>query len=279
MFFTITTITMKIMERAHVIPLGFERSVAVKPIGILGGTRAHVITVGGEFAARYDLSDKQRYFERVVMSDLKECGLRVEVHHADLFDFRMAVGEISRVILKEKRRGSEVYVNISSHGRLISVASALAGWHHGARVYYVFPDRYARDEEEEMKFGRSVCKEPRIFEVPPVSTVKLSDEERLALSLIYTERGNRGYVLLDDIKEMFRKEFPEIYSERMERDRRREEQKLITKINRRVLDKLESRGYIERSKIGRKRILRLTELGEFIALLDGVLTVINGENG
>nr|WP_290597198.1 MULTISPECIES: hypothetical protein [unclassified Archaeoglobus] len=49
---------------------------------------------------------------------------------------------------------------------------------------------------------------------------------------------------------------------------RQQKQKLITKINRRVLEKLEAKGYIERDKVGRNTILRLTELGEFFALLE-----------
>ena len=92
--FTITSITMKTIEKVHVIPLGFERSVAVEPVSALGGVRAHIITVGGEFAEKYELSEKQRYFEKVVREDLENLGVEVEVHYADLFDFKMAVGEI-----------------------------------------------------------------------------------------------------------------------------------------------------------------------------------------
>ncbi|RLI75720.1 hypothetical protein DRP04_13240, partial [Archaeoglobales archaeon] len=164
---------MKTIEKVHIIPLGFERSVAVNPVRTLGGVRAHIVTIGGKFAEKYNskMVEKQRYFEKVVIDDLRKMDIDVKVHYADLFDFKMAIGVISRIILQEKSREKEgrkveIYVNISSHGRLVSVASALASWYHGVKAYYVFPDRYAKDENEEKEFGRSICgKHPRILEV------------------------------------------------------------------------------------------------------------------
>jgi len=264
---------MKAIKRTHVIPLGFERSVAVYPLRVLGGNRAHIITIGGEMASSYPLNEKQRYFEEAVKRDLEKMSVEVLVHYEDLFDFKKAVGIISRVILDEKKEGNEVYVNISSHGRLVSVASALAGWHHHAKVYYVFPERYARDESEERKFGRSVCgTDSPIFEVPPISTISLSEEETAVLKLLYEEKlSGKSRTPLERIKKELENKFPDIYpsSEFGEKyKRRREEQKQITKINRRVLNKLEERGYILRRKVGRKTFLEITELGEFINLLE-----------
>lgn len=266
---------MKTLEKVHVIPLGFERSVVVKPIRVLGCSRAHIITIGGEYAQKYELYEKQRYFEKTVRKDLEEMGIEVNVHYTDLFDFKMAVANLSRIIVEEKNRGSDVYVNISSHGRFLSVVSALVGWYHNARVYYVFPDRYAKDEEEEKLYGRSICENVRVFELPNVEFVKLSEEERFALSVVYSkiQKNGREFVWLKDIKDKFSEKFPHIYSfEKNEWKRKRErDQKLITKINRRVLDKLESKGYIKRDKIGRNTTLKLTESGEFLALLEANL--------
>ncbi|RLI86729.1 MAG: hypothetical protein DRO98_04975, partial [Archaeoglobales archaeon] len=49
---------------------------------------------------------------------------------------------------------------------------------------------------------------------------------------------------------------------------RREKQEIINKINRRALNKLESHGYIERIKIGRRTAIKITELGEFMSMLE-----------
>ncbi|HIH69530.1 DUF6293 family protein [Methermicoccus shengliensis] len=257
---------MKTIEKVHIIPLGFERSVAVKPIRVLGGVRAHVITIGGKFAEKYELHEKQRYFERAVVADLEKLGLEVKVHYADLFDFRMAVGAIAEVVVEEKSAGSEVYLNLSSHGRLVSVASALVGWYHGVRMFYVFAERYARDEEEERMYGRSVCEKPVIFEIPSLEFVKLSEEERYAISLIYSQREHgKDYMKLRDLSERLEIQFPHIYS--FSGEGRRKGQELLNKVNRRVVSRLEARGLIEKEKVGRNVILMLTKLGEFFALL------------
>lgn len=257
---------MRTIEKVHVIPLGFERSVAVEPVKVLGGVRAHIITIGGKFAEKYRLHKKQRYFERAVAADLEHLGLEVEVHYTDLFDFEMAIETISEVVVEEKSDGGEVYINLSSHGRFVSVASALVGWYHGVRTFYVFPERYAKDEKEERAYGRSVCGKPVIFEIPNLEFVKLSNEERYAISLIYSQKEcDREYLKLQDLAERLEVQFPHIYS--FSCDGRRKEQRLLNKINRRVVSKLEARGLIEKEKVGRNVILRLTELGKLFALL------------
>jgi hypothetical protein len=259
---------MKTIEKVHIIPLGFERSVAVKPLRVLGGNRAHIITIGGKYAARYDLWKEQRYFEEAVVRDLKEMDVEVKVHYADLFDFREAVRVIAGVVVSEKEQGKEVYLNLSSHGRLVSIASALVGWYHDVRMYYVLASRYARNEEEKELYGRSVCDKPLIFEVPQVEIVRLTEEERFTLSIIYGDKP----VELRRIVEEFCRRFPHIYQcEKDERGRwkRSSEQKVKTKLNRRVLLKLESKGFIERDKVGRNVYLRITDRGEIFALLGG----------
>ena len=79
---------------------------------------------------------------------------------------------------------------------------------------------------------------------------------------------------LKEIAEKFCDEFPHIYQ--CERDRsgnltRKDKQELLTKLNRRVISKLESKGYVEREKVGRNTILRLTQHGELFAPLEGNL--------
>ncbi len=55
---------------------------------------------------------------------------------------------------------------------------------------------------------------------------------------------------------------------------RKSEQEVKTKLNRRVLSKLESKGFIERERIGRNTFLRVTDQGEIFALLE----LANGKN-
>lgn len=260
------------LEKVHVIPLGFERSVAVKPVRVLGGTKVHIIVIGGKYAEKYELSEEQRYFIEAVVNDLEKMSVEVDIHYADLFDFKQAIKAIAEIVVEEKKSGKEVYLNLSSHGRLVSIASALVGWYHGIRMYYVLANRYAKNEEERKLYGRSVCDKPVIIEVPQVELVRPSEEDRFTILLIHSKKKDgKEYVKLGDIAEKFCDEFPHIYS--CEGDEkgaitRRGLQKLLTKLNRRVMDKLESKGYIKREKIGKNVFLKLTEAGEFLAILE-----------
>ncbi|WP_048094846.1 HFX_2341 family transcriptional regulator domain-containing protein [Geoglobus ahangari] len=261
---------MRTIEVVHIIPLGFERSVVTEPIKVLGGVRAHVITIGKEHAEKYDLYEIQSFFEAAVTHDLKKMGLEVVISYADLFDFREALREISKAVRKEKERGSKVYINLSSHGRLVSIASALVGWYHGVRMYYVMADRYAENEEEIKKYGRSVCQKARVLEVPRVEMVRLSEEERFAISQLYL--SERKYMKLEELAKEFCKRFPQDYRCEYKKEEvmtRESRQRVLTKLHRRVVSKLASRGLITHEKIGRNVILRLTEDGETLALLDG----------
>ncbi|KUK07745.1 MAG: hypothetical protein XD48_0080 [Archaeoglobus fulgidus] len=258
---------MKTIERTHIIPLGFERDVAVKPIRELGGSRAILITIGGEVEEKYELSEEQRHFEKVVEEDLEKLGLEVKIEHADLFDFNEAVRAIASAVVREKEEGREVYINLSSHGRLISIISALVGWYHDVAMYYVLADRYARDEEEFKQRGRSVCEKPVILRVPQVDVVRLSEEERFALSEILS-----GTTKLDELVKKFCERFPLIYECKLDERGgwdRKNKQEVLTKLNRRVLLKLESKGFIRREKTGRNVFLNLTDRGEIFALLEG----------
>lgn len=264
---------MKTIERTHIIPLGFERDVAVKPVKVLGGTKAVVILIGGEFAEKYELSEKQRHFENIVCKDLEELGLKVDVKYADLFDFEKAVNSISAAVLKEKEEGREVYINLSSHGRLVSVISALVGWYHGVRMYYVLADRYAKDEREMREHGRSICERMRILEVPNMEVVRLNREEGAAVSFIFKKNSEGRSAKLEDLLDEFCETFPDVYS--CEKDlegkwKRVSKQENLTKLNRRVISKLESKGFIEKEKTGRNVFLRLTNKGKVFALLEYV---------
>ena len=75
----------------------------------------------------------------------------------------------------------------------------------------------------------------------------------------------KDYIKLQDLSKKLKERFPHIYS--FSEESRREQQELLNKINRRVISRLKSRGLIEKEKIGRNVILRLTELGEIFALL------------
>ncbi|AEA46872.1 HFX_2341 family transcriptional regulator domain-containing protein [Archaeoglobus veneficus] len=266
--FTITSITMKILRVVHIIPLGFERSIVTRAIRKIGGEKVHILSIGPENARLRDpdLYKKQQYFTYAVINDLRKMGYEVEFHDVDLFNFESALSKISELIVQEKTRGARVYINISAFGRLIAVVASLAGWYHDCTVYYVEPDRYYENEEEFFKYGRSVCIDPEIIELPKIEIAKLSEEERFTLSFLINKGGQAK---TDEILKALEKKFQEFKIECKDRSEyRREYQKVINKLNRRILDKLESKKYIERIKAGRYNRIDLTDEGKIIALLE-----------
>ncbi|WP_048096456.1 HFX_2341 family transcriptional regulator domain-containing protein [Archaeoglobus fulgidus] len=263
--FTITSITMKTLRVAHIVPLGFERSIVTKAIRKIGGGRVHILSIGPENARLRDpyLYKKQQYFTNAVINDLREMGYEVEFHDVDLFDFESVLSKISELIIQERKRGARVYINISAFGRLVAVAASLAGWYHDCIVYYVEPDRYYEGEKEFYEYGRSVCIDPEIMELPKIEIAKLSKEERFTLSFLL---DNGGRAKTDEILKALGDEFQEF---KIECRDRREKQIALNKLNRRILDKLESKKYVERIKVGRYNRINLTDEGKIIALLEG----------
>jgi hypothetical protein len=70
---------------------------------------------------------------------------------------------------------------------------------------------------------------------------------------------------LEKLVKRLEEQFPHIYF--LPGEGRRRDQALLNKINRMILSRLEARDLIEKEKSRRNVLLRLTELGEFFALL------------
>lgn len=255
---------MKTIRIVHVIPLGFERSIVTSPIRKLGGEKVHILSIGSKNANNRDpeLYRIQQYFTDAVMDDLTKMGLKVEFHDVDMFDFEAVLKKISEIVVKEKNSGSTVYINISAFGRLVSVAASLAGWYHDCVVYYVEPDRYYENEKEFYEYGRSVCLNPKKMELPKIDIAKLSDKERFTLSFL---QENNGRTRTNEILKALNEVFPEFD---FDLKNRREYQRAINKLNRLILDKLESKGYIRRIKEGRYNWIHLTKEGRIISVLE-----------
>ena len=262
--FTIISITMKTLKVVHIIPLGFERSIVTTAVRKIGGEKVHILSIGPKNASSRDLElyKKQQFFTNAVIHDLRKMGYEVQPHDVNLFDFEVVLGKISELADQEKRSGAKVYINISAFGRLVAVIASLVGWYHDCVVYYVEPDRYYENEKEFYEYGRSVCVDPDIIELPKIEIAKLSREERFTLSFLLKSGGNAR---TNEILEALGNEFHEFETEDKSR---MEYQRAINKMNRRILDKLESKKYIERIKEGRYNRIVLTEEGRIIALLE-----------
>ncbi len=273
-------------EIVHIIPLGFERDRVVKPLQEYPVSRVHILTVDSEKHG-HELFEKQKQFTEAVVQDLKNLGspgvdeggahkktIEVRVHDTDIFDILDVMEKMSSIIKEEKDEGSIMYVNISGAGRLTAVASTLTSMYHGLKTYYVKADRYlyghsseeiGRDKSSVQEHGLSIVEDN-------------VDEKLLRLENFRIERPNEEGIavlkLLDDKGALKTDEIITHLSDKFERYdfegryknlNRSKKQKLLMRLNRGVLDKLEGERYIKRKKLGRRNIIEINDQGKYIS--------------
>ena len=266
----------KVEEIVHIIPLGHEFDRVVKPFEKMKANRVYLMTILDLKNVSYiseEMSRRQRYFLDRVKKALEEKGIEVKVQHANIFDMLDVLGKVSRIIRKERERGNIVYVNMSGAGRLTSVAATLAAMAHRAKAYYVVAERYSKTKQEEDEHGLSICKEPKIRYLTNLP-IDMPNEIslRLLARLSKEERGMKTKDIVNFLKELGIEDFDEERLEpKVRKDRRRTEQTLLNRLNKKILDKLERKGYIKREKIGRCNIIRVTESGRYMAYLGGFI--------
>jgi len=267
----------EIEEIVHIVPLGHEFDRVVRPFDKLKANRVYLLTILKEVDIPYvteEMAKKQMYFVKLVKDVLEKRGIDVLLEHTNIFDMLDVLKKVSKIIRMEKGKNNIVYVNMSGAGRLTSVAATLAAMAHGAKVYYVIADRYSKTEEEEMRHGLSICEKLRIIYLVNFQII-LPDETSLKLlaKLCTKEKGMKTNEIIQFLKEIGNEEFDETkYKAKQEkRDERSIKQALLTKLNKKILEKLEHSGYVTREKVGRYNTIKITEAGRYIAHISGLL--------
>jgi len=263
-------------EIVHIIPLGHEFDRVVKPFERFRANRVYLLAITEKGDIPYvseEMCEKQKYFLKRVKNALEEMGIEVQVRSINTFDMLDVMKHVSNIIRDEKQRKNIIYVNISGAGRLTSVAATLAAMAHGAKAYYVIAERYSKTEEEERKHGLSICKKPSIMHIENFQ-LNLPDETsfKVLVELCKHEKGMKTENITQFLKKSGIEEFDEdkILKE-THGDSRKAKQKLLTRLNKKILDKLERNGYIVREKVGKYNTIKITEAGRYVAHISGLL--------
>jgi len=88
--------------------------------------------------------EKQRHYTKRVCEGLLAAGVRPEVAYCNMFDILDVLRVVSSLIVREKRQGNDVLINMSACGRMTSVAVHHGGdgaWGLGRTMWHA--DRYA----------------------------------------------------------------------------------------------------------------------------------------
>ncbi|WP_235855545.1 HFX_2341 family transcriptional regulator domain-containing protein [Methanofollis fontis] len=268
-------------ETVHIIPLGHEIDRAVKPFTRTRADRAYVLTVPKAADLDPEMNNKQQFFLDRVIEELQGFGIPVTFVPVNMFSIPDVMRVIARIIRTEQEVGNRVLVNMSSCGRKTSVAVTLAAMVHDAAVYYVSADRYASSggPEDERRHGLSVVEEVRTEMFQNFRIMMPKHENLLLLAELYRRRHEGdGRMESDMIIEFFHEsgvygfssdDLPPKKNRGYEPGGRK--RALLNRINRGFLEELERQGYVERIREGRRFSIRITEAGEYIACVSGLL--------
>lgn len=264
-------------ELVHIIPLGYEIDRAVIPFEKYSANRAYILTTKENLKygspAEIQKNKKQRYFDAKVQKLLEDRGMEVRVELIDMFDILDVMQTISAIILHEKERNNRLYLNMSACGRLTSIGATLAAMAHDITIYYVRSDGYSSSEKEEQEHGLSICTTPLLWQLENFR-IALPDEMSLKI-LAHLTREPEGITTDLILRYLFEERVPgfdEDFRSLHTLDRRRKQSNYLMKLNKGILTRMESSGYITRKRSGRNTVVSVTESGRYIACISGMLT-------
>ena len=240
---------MKAILNVHIIPIGLEIDRATLPLGEYKADRVYLI------APDYG-DDIDDYFLDNVKAGMP-AGVEVIVEGYDRWDNFHEIMSIFCEIMK-RERGNEVFVNVSSGGRLPGIAGTIAAMMFDATPYYVVPQRYKEREKEQITSGyRKVIPLPEYRISPPEEGLI----EALRIVDIYERTSQKA--LSNELVEMG------LLRDKDEKGKVLNVKAMHVLFRRQFLRPLLDRGWVEMEGQRRAAKLSLTEEGENVLRIFG----------
>ena len=267
------------MERlVHVVPLGWEKDRAVRPILEMKAHRVYLLS-------RTDSPHNNRFItlaRKGLAEEVEEDEVRLVEIDASR-EFESVLLNVSRTIVTESEAGSRVHLNMSASGKIAAAAATVAGMYHYARLgrlYYSLqeaytvlqPDPAAKFHDHGLSIGytgtRTLPRFPlyRPKEACIHALAALYEKGPLTLLELMKELRRRGIEPFDDL--------PDIKAARKQRGEQGEKDLLAwsAKLRRLVLKDLQP-AFVRltpRGDGGKVRVV-LQPDGEFQALVSGLV--------
>jgi predicted transcriptional regulator len=255
----------------HIIPLGYEIDRAVKPFESPTGFKANTayLLSSVDPISPSDVQHKHYHYYQTVKTRLEALGIKVISIELDLFDFFDVLSKISYIIKQEQNNGNIVYVNVSSAGRLTAIGTALAAMVHKARIYYTESDEYSDTPEKWLEHGSTIVQDLRLKFLEQFIIQLPNELQQQTLVELYKRQRMNTMEIIQHLATVDSTLFPPNY----EKMTRPQKITLSMKISRRVLNQLESTGYILKEKYGRENYYLLTESGKNMAAISGKIAI------
>ena len=254
-------------------PLGIEYDRAIIPFQGQDGfkpNRVYLLTIQSSGYAPPDMTEEHIEKAERVKEFLKSLNIEVVVIDTKLIDILDVMYKVSNIIYEEKAEGNNIYINMSSAGRLTSVGATLAGMFHNVKVYYVKATRYSKIEDEREQHGITICENKDIVFLENFQIIMPDDLGLKVLVEIYKKGKMRT---IDVIQFLYNSKVNGYDVDYYKIRKRSDKTALIMKVNRNILDKLEVMGYLNKIKLGRENEFTLTESGRYIASISGLIQI------
>lgn len=262
-------------KEIHIIPLGHEIDRAVKPFEDHKPAKVYLLAVTNTYG-RYELSmvEEQEYFVKSVTDILRGYGINVEARAVDIFDSLEVAKHVSRIIVEEKGKGNEVFVNMSSGNKLSSGVASITAMAHNVKAYYVVADSYSETKEEKKKHGISICKQFRIRWIDNLPIQLPRNTAMKVLARVSQAKGGMKTVeILQFLGKIGEHDFEECVNWQSRNFPRGRKINFLMKLNKGILSKLEKEGYIKRRQSGKYNTIEITPKGMFAAHVSGLIPV------
>jgi len=267
-----------IPDTVHIIPLGHEIDRAVQPFTKKKADRVYLLAIPPESDHDVVMREKQQHYTSEVIRRLKDLQIEVISQPVEMFEILEVMRIISRLIVREKEQGNQVFVNMSACGRKTSFAVTIAAMVHGVMAYYVPADAYATGAlaHEESTHGISIVKTGKTEMLQSFQIMMPKHDSLLLLAELFRrDLQGKGEMNTEDIFSYLKQKgvpgFEKIPSG-VGRDKKPQlSRKLLNRINSSCLKELEYQEYISREKRGRQYYFTITDAGKYIACVSGLV--------
>ena len=259
------------VEIVHVIPLEEEIDRAVRAFEVEGGFKANKVYLLAFTAprAQQDPVDELSYYWRKVDERLRALGVETVTVFTDIFNLLDVITKVSRIVRQEREKGNIVYVNMSAGGPFVSAGTAIAAMVQGARLYYVRCNRYIHTRQEKLSHGKAVVTTPQVHFLENFN-IMLPDERGMK---VLVKLRQTGEMRTSEILEYLHGEGVEGFEDDPSRLTRGEKIGMLMRLNKGITGKLDAAGYIAKEKRGRENIYTLTDSGEYVACVSGLMEI------
>ena len=242
---------MNVEQRVHIVPVGNEYDRILEPIKNQRADIAYLLV-------HEDREDEPTYHDEL-RSEIESIVREVSIVPCDLGDIYTVLGEVTTIAARHD--GDNVYVNVSGAGTIPAIGATIACMDvtTDATAYYVEPMTYAHDGQKEPATS-GVADTSRLPTYPIDSPTRdqvaimafLSDPEA------HDDRFETTKPKKKDLIEYARKEELSFIADRKPAN----DKGAFRLLDTHIVKPLEADDYVTVEKVGRRRIVELTDQGE-----------------